>query len=80
MQGRRGLRRAPPKQVGGYQQPEQKPYEGTPLQAAWVELRTFLKVQPQLALSAELSYKLQAAVALSTGLKCQRSEKHGFKM
>ena len=30
----------------GYQQAEIKPYEGTPLQAAWVDLRIFLKVTP----------------------------------
>lgn len=29
---------------GGYQQPEKKLYEGTALQAAWVDLRSFLKV------------------------------------
>ena len=46
---------------GGYQQPEKKLYDGTALQAAWVDLRSFLKV---------LAALLHAAVCCSV---CTRS-------
>lgn len=39
-----GVRRARRGGSGGYQQAEKKLYEGTSLQAAWVDLRSFLKV------------------------------------
>lgn len=44
-QGRGGPQRVTRQQAGGYQQPEHKPFEGTALQTAWVDLRTFLKEQ-----------------------------------
>lgn len=59
VQGSRGPQRVTRQQAGGYQQPEHKPFEGTALQSAWVELRTFLKVCCQ---------TLQVSV-LCTGMK-----------
>ncbi|KAL3157914.1 hypothetical protein ABBQ32_012319 [Trebouxia sp. C0010 RCD-2024] len=56
-----GVRRARRGGSGGYQQAEKKLYEGTSLQAAWVDLRSFLKVDCHAVNCTRIRYTLLAA-------------------